>query len=90
MKVKRYYIVAVLSAMLILPLTACSGVKEVTDFPVSVAIGDSTLNGQFTGAVEKKQPNGQGVFNYSDGSTQQIGRMVSLLEREILSMMVLK
>ena len=70
MKVKRYYIVAVLSAMLILPLTACSGVKKVTDFPVSVAIGDSTLNGQFTGAVEKKQPNGQGVFNYSDGSTQ--------------------
>ena len=62
------YIAVVLCVLLVLCLTACGGPKEVTDMSYSGTIGESTMNGLFTGTVEKKQPNGQGTFTYSDDS----------------------
>ena len=67
MKMKKYIAVA-LCVLMVMCLAACGGPKEVTDMSYSATIGDATLNGLFTGTVEKKQPNGQGTFVFSDDS----------------------
>lgn len=59
-------IAVVLSVLLVLCLAACGGPREVSDMSYSATIGGATMNGLFTGTVEKKQPNGQGTFTYSD------------------------
>ena len=66
-KMKKY-IAVVLCVLMVMCLASCGGPKEVTDMSYSATIGDATLNGLFTGTVEKKQPNGQGTFTYSDDS----------------------
>ena len=64
----KKYIAVALCVLMVMCLAACGGPKEVTDMSYSATIGDATLNGMFTGTVEKKQPNGQGTFVFSDGS----------------------
>ena len=64
----KKYIAVVLCVLMVMCLASCGGPKEVTDMSYSATIGDATLNGMFTGTVEKKQPNGQGTFVFSDGS----------------------
>ena len=64
----KKYIAIVLCFLMVMWLAACGGPKEVTDMPLTATIGDTTLSGLFTGTVEKKKPNGQGTFTYSDDS----------------------
>lgn len=64
----KKYIAVALCVLMVMCLAACGGPKEVTDMSYSATIGDATLNGLFTGTVEKKQPNGQGTFAYLDDS----------------------
>lgn len=64
---KKYFSVF-LFVLLIWVLVACGGSREVTDWSYSVVIGDKMMDGLFTGTIENKLPNGQGVFTFSDDS----------------------
>jgi len=71
MKSTRLYpqiIFATVLSTVILLMTGCSGAKEVESQEVSVTIDNVEQIGSYTGAVEKKIPNGSGKITFASDS----------------------
>ena len=60
--------ILLLAVLLALSCAGCGGPKQVSGITCSVTIDNTIMEGLFSGTAEKKQPNGQGTFQYSDDS----------------------
>lgn len=59
-------LMSVFAALVLLTFTACSP-TEVTDMSYNLKYQDTDYAGTYTGGVQDKLPNGEGVFTFDDG-----------------------
>ena len=62
----KKFTVMFLALLLCVYLCGCGGPQEVSSMDCTVTILGHTFNGQYTGTIENKVPNGQGSFYFSD------------------------
>ena len=62
----KKFTVMYLALLLCVYLCGCGGPQEVSSVDCTVTILGHTFNGQYTGTIENKVPNGQGSFYFSD------------------------
>lgn len=62
----KKFTVMFLALLLCVYLCGCGGPQEVSSVDCTVTILGHTFNGQYTGTIENKVPNGQGSFYFSD------------------------